>query len=124
MDITRCAWCGEDPLYVRYHDTEWGVPVHDDRALFEALVLDGAQAGLSWITILRKREAYREAFDGFDPAAVDPSQLDLAATLSYTIGAGVALEAEARSTVWGENTLTGTRWGLALATSPAWRWRR
>ena len=66
----RCAWAGSDPLYLRYHDTEWGIPVHDDRHLFEMLVLEGAQAGLAWITILRKREGYREAFDGFDPAAV------------------------------------------------------
>ena len=66
----RCGWCGEDPLYVAYHDEEWGVPQHDDRRLFEKLVLEGAQAGLSWITILRKREAYREAFLGFDPAKV------------------------------------------------------
>lgn len=63
---TRCWWCGEDPLYTAYHDREWGVPVHDERTLFEFLVLEGAQAGLSWITILRKREAYREAFDDFD----------------------------------------------------------
>ncbi|MEP7247715.1 MAG: DNA-3-methyladenine glycosylase I, partial [Gammaproteobacteria bacterium] len=62
----RCAWCGTDPLYIRYHDTEWGVPVHDDRRLFEMLCLEGAQAGLSWITILRKRENYRRAFDRFD----------------------------------------------------------
>ncbi len=62
----RCGWCGTDPLYVGYHDSEWGVPVHDDRKLFEFLVLEGAQAGLSWITILRKREAYRRAFEGFD----------------------------------------------------------
>jgi DNA-3-methyladenine glycosylase I len=62
----RCWWCGEDPLYVSYHDREWGVPVHDDRTLFEFLVLEGAQAGLSWITILRKRDAYRKAFAGFD----------------------------------------------------------
>jgi len=61
----RCGWCGTDPLYVAYHDTEWGVPVHDDRLLFEFLILEGAQAGLSWITILRKREAYRKAFAGF-----------------------------------------------------------
>lgn len=66
----RCPWCGDDPLYVAYHDDEWGVPVHDDRRLFELLVLEGAQAGLSWITILRKREAYRAAFAGFDPAEV------------------------------------------------------
>jgi DNA-3-methyladenine glycosylase I len=62
----RCAWCSTDPLYLAYHDTEWGVPVHDDRHLFEMLCLEGAQAGLSWLTILRKRETYRLAFDGFD----------------------------------------------------------
>jgi DNA-3-methyladenine glycosylase I len=62
----RCTWCGDDPLYVAYHDEEWGVPLHDDRRLFEMLILEGAQAGLSWITILRKRNAYRKAFDGFD----------------------------------------------------------
>ena len=66
----RCAWCGADPLYQAYHDTEWGVPLHDDRALFELLTLEGAQAGLSWITVLRKRETYREAFANFDPAIV------------------------------------------------------
>jgi DNA-3-methyladenine glycosylase I len=66
----RCWWCGDLPLYRAYHDHEWGVPVHDDRQLFEFLVLEGAQAGLSWLTILRKREAYREAFAGFDPARV------------------------------------------------------
>lgn len=62
----RCPWCGDDPLYVAYHDREWGVPVHDDRVLFEFLILEGAQAGLSWITILRKREHYRKALHGFD----------------------------------------------------------
>lgn len=62
----RCPWCGSDPLYVRYHDTEWGVPVWDDRTLFEFLILESFQAGLSWITILRKRENFRNAFDGFD----------------------------------------------------------
>ncbi|NNN04902.1 MAG: DNA-3-methyladenine glycosylase I [Elusimicrobia bacterium] len=62
----RCRWAGTDPLYVRYHDTEWGRPVHDDGKLFEMLILEGAQAGLSWITILRKRENYRRAFAGFD----------------------------------------------------------
>ncbi len=66
----RCEWCGTDPLYVAYHDDEWGVPVHDDRQLYEMIVLDGAQAGLSWATILKKREAYRAAFDGFDPEKV------------------------------------------------------
>ena len=68
--MKRCAWAGSDPLYVTYHDEEWGVPAHDDRHLFEMLILEGAQAGLSWITILRKREAYRKAFAGFDPAKV------------------------------------------------------
>ena len=62
----RCSWCGSDPLYVAYHDNEWGVPLHDDRRLFEMLVLEGAQAGLSWLTVLRKRENYRAAFDRFD----------------------------------------------------------
>lgn len=64
---TRCAWCPtDDPLYIAYHDTEWGVPVHDDRLLFEMLILEGAQAGLSWITILRRRDGYRKAFANFD----------------------------------------------------------
>ena len=70
MAITRCDWAEGDPLLRDYHDREWGVPAHDDRVLFEFLVLEGAQAGLSWMTILRKREAYRAAFKGFDPAAV------------------------------------------------------
>lgn len=66
----RCHWCGTDPRYEDYHDNEWGVPLHDDRALFEMLMLEGFQAGLSWITILRKREAFRKAFRGFDPEKV------------------------------------------------------
>ncbi len=66
----RCPWAGTDPLYVRYHDDEWGVPLHDDRKLFEFLILEGAQAGLSWITILKKRENYRRAFGGFDAGEV------------------------------------------------------
>ncbi|MGQ0531664.1 MAG: DNA-3-methyladenine glycosylase I [Caulobacteraceae bacterium] len=69
-DLPRCSWPGSDPLYVAYHDEEWGMPVRDDRALFEMLMLEGAQAGLSWITILRKRENYRRAFDGFEPAKI------------------------------------------------------
>jgi DNA-3-methyladenine glycosylase I len=68
--IHRCPWPGQDPLYLAYHDEEWGVPELDDRALFEKLMLDGFQAGLSWITILRKRENFRRAFDAFDPAAI------------------------------------------------------
>ena len=70
MAVTRCSWAGEDPLYVAYHDREWGLPEHGDRKLFEMLILEGAQAGLSWLTILRKREGYRAAFAGFDPAKV------------------------------------------------------
>lgn len=68
--LKRCEWAGNDPLYIAYHDNEWGKPVHDDRLLFEALILDGAQAGLSWITILRKRENYRKAFDNFDAVKI------------------------------------------------------
>jgi DNA-3-methyladenine glycosylase I len=68
--LQRCGWVTDDPLYLAYHDHEWGVPVHDDRRLFEMLVLEGAQAGLSWITILKRREGYRRAFSGFDPARV------------------------------------------------------
>ncbi|HET7618321.1 MAG TPA: DNA-3-methyladenine glycosylase I [Vicinamibacterales bacterium] len=70
MPRVRCPWAGTDPLYVQYHDEEWGVPVHDDRHFFEMLILEGAQAGLSWITILRKREHYRRVFAGFDPRKV------------------------------------------------------
>ena len=66
----RCPWCGEEPVYVTYHDEEWGVPVHDDRKLFEFLILEGAQAGLSWLTILKRREGYRRAYRGFDPQKV------------------------------------------------------
>ena len=66
----RCTWCGSDPLYTLYHDSEWGVPLHDDRKLFEMLILEGAQAGLSWITILRKRDEYRNAFERFDPKKI------------------------------------------------------
>jgi DNA-3-methyladenine glycosylase I len=77
--LERCEWAGSDPLYMAYHDREWGVPVHDDRELFEFLILEGAQAGLSWITILKKRARYREVHDGFDPVKValyDEAKLD------------------------------------------------
>ena len=70
IEPARCLWAGKDPLYLAYHDQEWGVPSRDERHLFEMLNLEGAQAGLSWITILRKREAYRKAFDGFDPEKI------------------------------------------------------
>lgn len=76
---SRCEWCGSDPLYLVYHDEEWGVPARDDRHLFEMLVLEGAQAGLSWLTILKRRENYRRAFHGFDPekvAAFSPADVE------------------------------------------------
>jgi len=79
MNKKRCAWAGDDDLYQSYHDTEWGVPLHDDRRLFEFLILEGAQAGLSWITILRKRDNYRAAFDEFDAmriAAYDVNKIE------------------------------------------------
>lgn len=69
-NLVRCSWAGNDPLMLTYHDDEWGVPVHDDRHLFEFMLLEGAQAGLSWSTILRRREAYRKAFAGFDPERI------------------------------------------------------
>ncbi len=78
-EICRCTWCGTDPVYVAYHDAEWGVPEYDSRALFEKLQLDGFQAGLSWITILRKRAAFRKAFDDFNPekmARYRPAKLE------------------------------------------------
>lgn len=79
----RCEWCGSDPLYVAYHDDEWGVPVHDDRHLFEMLLLEGAQAGLSWLTILKKRENYRKTFQAFDPEKIAAySQSDIQRLLS------------------------------------------
>lgn len=85
--VNRCAWAGSDPLYREYHDQEWGVPVHDDRLLFEFLILEGAQAGLSWITILRKREAYRAAFAGFDPELV--ARFDQASVAELLTNAGI-----------------------------------
>jgi len=70
MKKRRCEWCGEIPIYVKYHDEEWGVPVHDDNKLFEMLILEGAQAGLSWLTVLKKRENYKKAFDNFNPEII------------------------------------------------------
>ena len=108
--VHRCAWCGTDPLYVAYHDEEWGVPEYDPRALWEKLVLDGFQAGLAWITILRKRESLRAAFDGFDPVKVaaygdadrarllaDPGIIRSRAKIDSAIrGAQIFLEMQAR----------------------------
>jgi len=84
---SRCWWPGTDPLYVAYHDTEWGVPEFDDRALFEKLILDGFQAGLSWITILRKRDNFRRAFAGFDPVAI--ARFDAAQVEALMLDAGI-----------------------------------
>lgn len=83
---SRCGWAGNDALYQRYHDTEWGVPLHDDQRLFEFLILEGAQAGLSWITILRKRENYRAAFDNFDAARIAAYDADKIASLMQNAG--------------------------------------
>jgi DNA-3-methyladenine glycosylase I len=108
--ILRCSWCGTDPIYVAYHDDEWGVPERDSRALFEKLLLDGFQAGLSWITILRKRDRFRAAFDGFDPAKMarygaaerqrlmaDPGIVRNRAKVDASIGNAIAyLEIEAK----------------------------
>ena len=83
--VQRCQWCSDDPVYIAYHDNEWGRPVYDDRHLFEMLILEGAQAGLSWITILRKREAYREAFCDFEVARVAAfSEQDVARLMQNT----------------------------------------
>src|SRR5271163_1942441 len=84
---TRCAWCPADnPLYIAYHDKEWGVPVHDDRLLFEMLILEGAQAGLSWLTILKRRESYRAAFDHFDARKIARYDAKKAAALMQDPG--------------------------------------
>ena len=85
-DRPRCFWVSDDPLYLAYHDEEWGVPVRDDRRLFEMLILEGAQAGLSWITVLRRRESYRRAFDGFDPEKIAAYGPDKAAALLADAG--------------------------------------
>ena len=82
----RCTWCGDDPIYVTYHDTEWGVPVRDSKALWAKLILDGAQAGLSWITILRKRDNYYAAFDGLDPEKIVHYNDDKVAELLHNPG--------------------------------------
>jgi DNA-3-methyladenine glycosylase I len=105
----RCDWAGTDPLYVAYHDEEWGVPVHDERKLFEFLVLEGAQAGLSWITILRKRAHYRKVFDGFDARKVarydrrkiealllDPGIVRIRAKVEGTVASATAFLATAK----------------------------
>jgi DNA-3-methyladenine glycosylase I len=108
----RCPWPTEDPLYLAYHDQEWGVPQHDDRKLFELLILEGAQAGLSWITILRKREAYRQALHGFDPAVIARfGEAEVAALLG---NAGIV-----RNRLKIQATVQNARATLALSTSGA-----
>lgn len=86
MEKTRCPWCGTDPLYIKYHDTEWGVPVYDDHKLFEFLMLETFQAGLSWITVLRKRENFRQAFDDFDYKKIANYTQEKVATLLQDAG--------------------------------------
>lgn len=86
MSKLRCAWCGTDPMYQAYHDQEWGVPVHNDQRLFEFLILESAQAGLSWLTILRKRDNYRAAFDNFDAASIARYDADKIAALLQNAG--------------------------------------
>ena len=85
-DLKRCAWVNSDPIYIEYHDKEWGVPVYDDKKLFEFLILEGAQAGLSWITILKRREGYRKAFKNFDPVKVAKMTEDDAERLMQDVG--------------------------------------
>jgi DNA-3-methyladenine glycosylase I len=116
----RCAWCSSDPLYQAYHDEEWGVPSHDDRHLFEMLLLEGAQAGLAWITILKKREGYRAAFDGFDPERI--ARYDDAKKAELMANAGIV-----RNRLKIEAAVTNARAYLALReegkTLDAYLWR-
>ena len=116
----RCAWAGNDPLYRAYHDREWGVPVHDDRLLFEFLTLEGAQAGLSWITILRKREAYRAAFAGFDPEKV--ARFDASNVAELLANPGIV-----RNRLKVESTITNARAFLKVqeefGSFDAYQWR-
>jgi DNA-3-methyladenine glycosylase I len=118
--LCRCAWAGNDPLYQAYHDREWGVPVHDDRLLFEFLTLEGAQAGLSWITILRKREAYRAAFARFDPELV--ARFDAARVAELLANPGIV-----RNRLKVESTITNARAFLKVreefGTFAAYQWR-
>jgi DNA-3-methyladenine glycosylase I len=106
-DLPRCAWCSPDPLYRAYHDEEWGVPLHDERALFELLILEGAQAGLSWFTILKKRENYRRAFDDFNAERIARyTEVDVARLMA---DAGIV-----RNRLKIESTITNARATLKL----------
>jgi DNA-3-methyladenine glycosylase I len=113
--ICRCSWCGTDPLYVHYHDTDWGVPEYDSRALWEKLVLDGFQAGLSWITILRKRENFRSAFDGFEPETI--VGYDRAKIESLMLDASIV-----RNRMKIEGTMDSARAYLAIPDFSAYLW--
>ena len=119
-NLTRCAWCGQDALYQAYHDREWGVPLHDDRALFELLTLEGAQAGLSWITVLRKRDNYRAAFARFDPAQV--ARFGPADEAALLANPGIV-----RNRLKVASTITNARAFLAIQAEfgsfDAWLWR-
>ncbi len=118
--LSRCAWCGQDALYQAYHDLEWGVPLHDDRALFELLTLEGAQAGLSWITVLRKRDNYRAAFAGFDPAQV--ARFDAADEAALLANPGIV-----RNRLKVASTISNARAFLSIQAEfgsfDAWLWR-
>jgi DNA-3-methyladenine glycosylase I len=132
MAVTRCSWAGDDDLMVAYHDGEWGIPSHDDRHLYEHLTLEGAQAGLSWITILRKREGYRRAFADFDPAVVagftakdverllaDPGIIRNRAKVESTIAnAAAVLEVQAE-----HGSLDAFLWELTGGATVVNRWR-
>jgi len=128
----RCTWCGDDPLYVAYHDTEWGVPEWDDRALFEKLMLDGFQAGLSWITILRKRDNFRAGFDGFVPEVIAGYDADKVESLMADAGI-VRNRAKIEATItnaraWLELQASGTgfadyMWGFVDGRPLVNRWR-
>lgn len=119
-NLPRCAWAGNDPLYLAYHDLEWGVPVHDDHQLFEFLILEGAQAGLSWLTILLKRDAYRSAFAGFDPEIV--ARFDGAKVAELLANPGIV-----RNRLKVESTITNARAFLAIqeefGSFAAYQWR-
>jgi DNA-3-methyladenine glycosylase I len=123
----RCWWCGDDPLYVAYHDDEWGVPTTDDRALFEKLCLEGFQAGLSWLTILRKRDAFRRAFAGFDPEEVarfGPQEVDRLLTDAGIVRNRAKIEATIANAgayldlVADEGSFSSYVWAFAPAAAP------
>ena len=128
----RCGWVSDDPLYLRYHDTEWGVPSHDDRHLFEMLILEGAQAGLAWITILRKRESYRAAFDNFEvervarftPARIEKLLLDPGIVRNRAKVGAAVLNARAVLKIRAEHgSLDAFLWSLAGGKPLRNRWK-